>query len=129
MIFSNVAVQTGSYHMFIIGYEVGEVEMRLYRGKRRSTLVHWPEKIDHRLDLLLHLVEQAGENASRAQLLAALVAAAPRDGGKLARLLRNYRTQDEAAFTREEEEAPPLPQGRRKPGPRGPSLEHPRSEQ
>lgn len=111
--------------MIIIGYEVDEVEMRLYRGKRRSTLVHWPEKVDHRLDLLLHLVEQAGENASRAQLLAALVAAAPRDGGKLARLLRKYRLQDEATFTREEEEVPPLQRGRRKPGPRRSSPEQP----
>jgi hypothetical protein len=67
MIFSNVAVHVGSYHMIIIGYEVSEVEMRLYRGKRRSTLVHWPEKVDHRLDLLLHLVEQAGENGSTAR--------------------------------------------------------------
>ncbi|MEU0509151.1 hypothetical protein [Amycolatopsis sp. NPDC006125] len=97
--------------------------MRLHRGRRRSTLVHWPEKVDHRLDLLLHLANQAGENTSRAQLLAALVAATPLDGARLARLLRKYRTRDEDAFTQEEEEAPPLPQGRRKPGPRGSSLE------
>ncbi|WP_027942515.1 hypothetical protein [Amycolatopsis taiwanensis] len=99
--------------------------MRLHRGRRRSTLVHWPEKVDHRLDLLLYLANQAGENTSRAQLLAALVAAAPRDGAKLARLLRKYRTQDEETFTREAEEIPRLPEGPRKPGPRGSALEPP----
>lgn len=103
--------------------------MRLHRGQRRSTLVQWPEMIDSRLDLLLYLINQAGENASRAQLLAALVAAAPLDGAKLMRLLRKYRTQDEESFSQEEEGTPTLPEDRRKPGPRGTSLESTRSEQ
>lgn len=111
--------------MFIIGYEGDGVEMRLHRGKRRSTLVYWPERVDDRLDLLLYLANQAGASTSRAQLLAALVAAAPLDGLKLGRLLHKYRMHEEETFIREEEDTPPLPHGRRKPGPRGSSLEPP----
>jgi hypothetical protein len=97
--------------------------MRLHRGTRRSTLIQWPERVDNRLDLLLYLANQAGENTSRAQLLAALVATVPLDGGRLISLLRKYRNQDEDGFVLEEAGIPPLPEGRRRPGPRGASLE------
>lgn len=70
----------------------------LHNGDRRNTLVYWPAHVDERLDLLLSLVAATGEHASRAQILAALVAAAPLDGAKLARQVRAYRRQDEESF-------------------------------
>jgi len=90
--------------------------VKLHRGPRRSTLVHWPESVDERLDALLGLVNDAGENASRAQLLAALVAAAPLDGAKLARQLRKYRVQDDTVFAEQQQELART-QRHRRPGP------------
>jgi type VI protein secretion system component VasK len=57
----------------------------------RNTLVHWPELVDERLNMLLALTEQEGEQASRAQLLAALVCQAPADGQGLGVMIRTYR--------------------------------------
>jgi hypothetical protein len=93
----------------------------LHNGQRRSTLVYWPASVDERLDLLLDLLRGSGEHASRAQILAALVAAAPLNADTLARQVRAYRQQDEASFTAEHTKPQHPGRGRRRPGPRTPA--------
>jgi hypothetical protein len=63
----------------------------VWRSDKRKTLVYWPEIVDERLDLLHRLAERAGEQTSRAQILAALVCAAPPDGEGLGVMIREYR--------------------------------------
>ena len=63
----------------------------LWQQPRRNTLISWPEAVDQRLDILVRATTAAGENASRSQILAALVTAADTDPQALARLLRSYR--------------------------------------
>ena len=91
----------------------------LHEGERRSTLVYWPTRVDERLDFLLSLISENGGQASRAQVLAALVAAAPLDGVKLDRQLRAYRRRDEDSFAAEHTRSPGPRGSRRRPGPRG----------
>jgi hypothetical protein len=38
-------------------------------SETRKTLVHWPKLVDERLNMLLALAEQAGEQTSRSQIL------------------------------------------------------------
>lgn len=92
----------------------------LRSGDRRNTLVYWPAAVDERLNLLLDLLQRHGENASRAQILAALVAAAPLDADKIAQQVRAYQQLDEESFTAEHTRHPRSQQPRRKPGPRRP---------
>lgn len=68
----------------------------LYMTEKRSTLLYWPEAVDERLNALHQLIAAAGGQASRAQILAALVMAAARDGDQLDTLVRWYRRLDEA---------------------------------
>jgi hypothetical protein len=68
----------------------------LYLTGKRSTLLYWPEAVDERLNTLHQLIAAAGGQASRAQILAALVMAAARDGDQLDKLVRWYRRLDEA---------------------------------
>ena len=51
-----------------------------------------PHPISVRLDLLLELVEQAGERTSRKELIASLIYAAADDAEELIRWLHLYRT-------------------------------------
>lgn len=65
---------------------------RIERCPLVQTNVHWPVPIDQRLNELLdQLVELGTGEASRSQLLAALVAVAPASGQELEELLRRYR--------------------------------------
>lgn len=56
-----------------------------------QTNVRWPAPVDQRLNELLSQLSTAGEEATRSQLLAALVANAPTVGVELAGLLIKYR--------------------------------------
>ncbi|MEU9015718.1 hypothetical protein AB0D12_39815 [Streptomyces sp. NPDC048479] len=58
---------------------------------RRTTSVAWPADVDQRLNLLVRAAAAAGEQTSRAQLLAALVTAVRVDPDHLAELLHRYR--------------------------------------
>ncbi len=60
-------------------------------SEARNTLVRWPKLVDERLNMLLALAEEAGEQTSRAQILAALVCQAPVDGEGLGVMVRTYR--------------------------------------
>jgi hypothetical protein len=63
----------------------------LYAGHKRLTSVYWPTAVDDRLDDLQQRILDSGVNASRAQVLAALVMAARRDGKTLAEMVLRYR--------------------------------------
>ena len=88
----------------------------VWQAQRRKTLVDWPQAVDDRLEILVRAAMAAGENTSRAQVLAALVAAADTTPEALASLLRAYRRMDTADFAADHvrEDLPAV----RHPGPR-----------
>ena len=89
----------------------------LYMTQKRSTLLYWPEAVDERLNVLHQLIAAAGGQASRAQILAALVMAAARDGDQLDNLVRWYRRLDEE----QGDLIPPARMNVRRPGYRRPN--------
>ncbi|WP_046498436.1 hypothetical protein [Streptomyces odonnellii] len=82
----------------------------------RTTSVQWPEDIDRRLNILVRAATTAGERTSRAELLAALIAAADTQPEQLALLLYRYRRLPKTALA-DDESREDLPQVR-SPGPR-----------
>jgi hypothetical protein len=64
---------------------------RIEKCEPVQTNVHWPAPVDQRLNELLERLSTMGEEATRSQLLAALVASAPVAGPRLAELLARYR--------------------------------------
>ncbi|MFF2952648.1 hypothetical protein ACFVVU_15050 [Kitasatospora sp. NPDC057965] len=71
----------------------------LWRTRRRKTLVEWPQAVDDRLEDLVRAAIAAGENVSRSQMLAALVASADTAPTALADVIRTYRLLEADAFT------------------------------
>ncbi|MCH0573079.1 hypothetical protein I3F60_28190 [Streptomyces sp. MUM 136J] len=63
----------------------------LWQRPRRNTLVSWPHDVDQRLDILVRAAAAAGEQTSRSQILAALVATAEANPDAVADLLHTYR--------------------------------------
>jgi hypothetical protein len=92
------------------------MELLHRQQQRRTTSVQWPEDIDRRLNILVRAATAAGERTSRAELLAALVAAADTQPEQLALLLRHYRRLPDTALADDElrEDLPHV----RSPGPR-----------
>ncbi|MGW3212817.1 hypothetical protein ACWDBC_11240 [Streptomyces parvus] len=88
----------------------------LCHQQRHQTSVVWPQDIDRRLNILVRATAAAGERTSRAELLAALVAAAETDPEVLASLLHNYRRLPADALA-EDHDRSDLPVVR-SPGPR-----------
>lgn len=88
----------------------------LWRSRRRKTLIDWPQAVDDRLEILVRSATAGGENVSRAQLLAALVAGADASPERLADLVRAYRRTEADTFTANHarDDLPPA----RHPGPR-----------
>lgn len=72
---------------------------------RRKVLVVLPEPVDDRLESLTRLARAAQVQASRSQMIAALIASAPTAPGRLARVVRDYLAQDEQVFAQEHPEA------------------------
>jgi hypothetical protein len=62
-------------------------------GDMYRTQVYWPVIVDNRLDELVGLARAAGERASRAELLAALVWHASMDGEGLGVMVRACRRE------------------------------------
>ena len=56
-----------------------------------QTNVRWPAPVDQRLNELLDRLSAAGGEATRSQLLAALVASAPAGGRELTKILAAYK--------------------------------------
>lgn len=71
----------------------------LWRQPRRNTLVSWPEEVDQRLDILVRAAAAVSEHASRAQVLAALVAAVEVRPDLISDLLHTYRRLPASALT------------------------------
>ena len=60
---------------------------------RRKALIVLPEPVDDRLESLTRVARAARIQVSRSQLLAALVASAPTDPARLARVMHHYLAQ------------------------------------
>ncbi|MFD8440643.1 hypothetical protein ACFV2I_37045 [Streptomyces microflavus] len=88
----------------------------LSHQQRRTTSVLWPEDIDRRLNILVRAAAAAGERTSRAELLAALVAAIEVEPEQVAALLHHYRRlpADTLAGDEDRDDLPAV----RTPGPR-----------
>lgn len=76
---------------------------------RRKVLVVLPEPVDDRLESLTRLARAAQVQASRSQMIAALITSAPTTPERLARVMRQYLAQDEQVFS-EEQPATGLPE-------------------
>jgi len=60
------------------------------QAEARKVLVVLPEPVDEHLELLLRAARAGGAQASRSQLLAALVAAAPTEAPHVTQLVLDY---------------------------------------
>lgn len=70
-------------------------------ANRRKVLIVLPEPVDDRLESLTRVARAARIQVSRSQLLAALVASAPTDPARLARVMHHYLAQDVQVFSHE----------------------------
>lgn len=61
-------------------------------GQRKGAAITWPRPVDHRLDQLAELADEAGEKTNRAELAAAIVCATPANAASLSKMLKDYRT-------------------------------------
>jgi hypothetical protein len=88
----------------------------LHHQRRRQTSVVWPKDVDRRLNILVRAAAAAGERTSRAELLAALVAAVDVEPEQVAALLHHYRRLPADALTgdQDRDDLPAV----RAPGPR-----------
>ncbi|MER5452819.1 hypothetical protein ABT052_43435 [Streptomyces sp. NPDC002766] len=75
----------------------------LWQQPRRNTLISWPHDIDQRLDILVRAAAAAGEQTSRSQILAALVATTDTAPEAIAELLHTYRRLTADALTADNE--------------------------
>ncbi|MGW6707616.1 hypothetical protein ACWGDE_22380 [Streptomyces sp. NPDC054956] len=75
----------------------------LCQQQRCTTSVLWPEDVDRRLNILVRAAAAAGERTSRAELLAALVAAVDVAPEQVSDLLHHYRRLPADALTGDEE--------------------------
>ncbi|WP_214319040.1 hypothetical protein [Nonomuraea sediminis] len=89
----------------------------LWRSQRRNTLVSWPHAVDDRLERLVAAGLAAGENVSRSQVLAALVASTEVSPEQVSALVRAYRRMPAEALDEHPDTADEWPQVRH-PGPR-----------
>ncbi len=89
----------------------------LCHSPKKQTAVYWPTVVDQYLDDLLAAAVAAGEDTSRAQILAALVVHSSTDGEGLGVMVREYRRMGvDTLEKRNTGHAPPV--GHQRPGPR-----------
>jgi hypothetical protein len=62
----------------------------LWQQPRRNTLVSWQDDVDQRVDILVRTAAAAGEQTSRSQIMAALVATTETRPEAMAALLHAY---------------------------------------
>lgn len=68
------------------------ISARLRKCPDVAAGIRWPFPLEERLKQLVSMVEdEAGENTTKTEVVAALILAAPPDGEQLAGLLRRYR--------------------------------------
>jgi hypothetical protein len=68
---------------------------------RRKVLLALPEPVDERLEWLIRVARAAQVQASRSQVIAALIASAPTDPSALAGVVQHYLGQLEQNFSHE----------------------------
>lgn len=85
---------------------------------QKQAAVAWPLPVDMRLDVLLAQADAAGENTSRKELAAAIIATTRLSNAQLGRLLRRYRTAKVSDLVALPEGENIIPFVRQKPGPR-----------
>jgi hypothetical protein len=90
---------------------------------QRQAAVAWPLPVDVRLEELLAQADVAGENTSRKELVAAIIATARLSDEELGRLLRWYRTAKVRDLVSLPEGENIVPFVKHKPGPRRPSAQ------
>lgn len=82
----------------------------VWQTQRRKTLVDWPQLVDDRLEILVRAATAAGENVSRAQVLAALVATADTSPEAVAAAIHRYRLLEPADLESDRPDEALLPQ-------------------
>lgn len=82
----------------------------------KQAAVAWPLPVDMRLEQLLAQAERAGENTTRKELAAAIIAAASPTDAQLGKMLRRYRTAKVRDLLSVPEGANVVPFVKRKPG-------------
>jgi hypothetical protein len=92
----------------------------------KQAAVSWPLPVDARLDELLAQAEAAGENTSRKELAAAIIALTRVTDAQLGRLLRRYRKAKVRDLVSLPEGENVVPFMTHRPGPRTSSSTHPR---
>lgn len=92
----------------------------------KQAAVSWPLPVDARLDELLAQAETAGENTSRKELAAAIIALTRLTDAQLGRLLRRYRKAKVRDLVSMPEGENVVPFMTHKPGPRTSSSPYPR---
>ncbi len=85
---------------------------------QKQAAVAWPVPVDVRLDELLAQAEAAGENTSRKELVAAIIATTRVTDAQLGKLLRRYRTAKVRDLVSLQEGENVIPFIKHKPGPR-----------
>jgi hypothetical protein len=85
---------------------------------QKQAAVAWPLPVDMRLDQLLAQADAAGENTSRKELVAAIIATTTLTDAQLGRTLRRYRTAKVRDLLPVPEGTNVVPFVKRKPGPR-----------
>jgi hypothetical protein len=85
---------------------------------QKQAAVAWPLPVDARLDELLAQADTAGENTSRKELAAAIIASTRVSDKRLGQLLRWYRTAKVQDLIAPPEGENVVPFVRHKPGPR-----------
>ena len=90
---------------------------------QKQAAVAWPLPVDARLDELLAQADAAGENTSRKELAAAIIASTRVSDKRLGQLLRWYRTAKVQDLIAPPEGENVVPFARHKPGPRRPGTQ------
>ena len=85
---------------------------------QKQAAIAWPLPVDMRLDRLLTQADAAGENTSRKELAAAIIASAKLTDAQLGKLLRWYRTARVRDLVLLADEENVIRFTKRKPGPR-----------
>ena len=88
---------------------------------QKQSAVAWPLPVDAWLDQLLDQARAAGENTTRKELAAAIIASTRMSGARLGKVLRWYRTVTVRDMLPTPEGENVVPIARHRPGPRRPS--------
>lgn len=88
---------------------------------QKQAAVAWPLPVDARLDQLLAQADAAGENTTRKELAAAIIASTQVSDARLGKLLRWYRMAKVRDLVPPQEGENVVPFPKHKPGPRRPS--------